>query len=81
MMSSKLCKEDPNLNMILISGMAIEEDTGKLTKENVEVDKETCLEARKSFAEVSTLGSKDQPVPETDPLMIATLLETCTKFL
>lgn len=81
MMRSEPRKEDPNVNMMLRSGTGLWEDKGKLTKEDVGVCKETCLEARKSFAEVSTLGSKDQPKPERDPSMMTTFLETCMKLL
>lgn len=61
--------------------MAIGDDKGKLTKEDVGVRKETCLEARKSFAEVSTPDSRDQPEPERDPSMLTTFLETLMKLL
>lgn len=81
MMRSEPREEDPNVNMMLRSGTAIGEDKGKLTKEDVEVHKETCLEARKSFVEVSTRGSKDQPEPERDPSMLTTFVETCMKLL
>lgn len=39
------------------------------------------MEARKSFTEVSTSGSKDQPKLEMDPSMLNTFLETCIKLL
>lgn len=61
--------------------MATREDKGKLTKEDAGVRKETCLEARKSFAEVSTPSSRDQPELERDPSMLTTFLETCMKLL
>jgi len=67
--------------MMLRSGTATGEDKGKLTKEDAGVRKETCLEARKSFAKVSTLGSKDQFELEMDPSMLTTFLETCMKLL
>ena len=43
--------------------------------------KETFMEAKKSFMEASTLGSKDQLEPEMDPSMLTTFLETCMKML
>lgn len=39
------------------------------------------MEAKKSFAEASTLGSKDQLEPGMDPSMLTTFLETCMKLL
>lgn len=39
------------------------------------------MEAKKSFAEASTLGSKDNPDQEMDPSMLTTFLETCMKLL
>lgn len=39
------------------------------------------MEAKKSFTEASTLGSKDQPEPGIDPSMLTTFLETCMKLL
>jgi len=38
--------------------------------------KEMFMEAKKSFAEASTLGSKDQPKPGMDTSMLTTFLET-----
>jgi len=43
--------------------------------------KETFMEAKKSFKEASTLGSKDQIEPGMDPSMLTTFLETCMKLL
>ena len=43
--------------------------------------KETFIEAKKSFIDASTLGSKDRLEPEMDPLMLTTFLETCIKLL
>jgi len=81
MMRSKPREEDPNVNMMLRSGAATREDKWKLTKDSARVCKETYLEARKSFMEVSIPGSKDPPQPERDPSMLTTFLETCMKFL
>jgi len=39
------------------------------------------MEAKKSFMDASTSGSKDKPEPEMDLSMITTFLETCMKLL
>ena len=39
------------------------------------------MEAKKSFTEASTSGSKDKLEPEMDPSMPTTFLETCMKLL
>jgi len=39
------------------------------------------MEARESFMDVSTRGSRDPLEPTRDPLMMTTFLETCLKFL
>lgn len=39
------------------------------------------MEAKKSFIEASTLGSKDKLEPEMDPSMLTTFLETFMKLL
>ena len=39
------------------------------------------MEARKSFADASTSGSKDRLELEMDPSMLKTFLETCMKVL
>lgn len=39
------------------------------------------MEATKSFVEVSTSGSKEQPKLGMDPSMLTTFLETCMKLL
>lgn len=39
------------------------------------------MEAKKSFIEVSTSSSEDQPKQEMDPSMLTTFLETCMKLL
>jgi len=81
MMRVEPCEEDPNINMVLRSGATTGEDKRKVTKDDAEVHKETDLEASKSFTEVSTPGSKDQPEPKRNPLMLTTFLETCMKLL
>jgi len=43
--------------------------------------KETCKEAKKSFTEASTLGSKDQLESGMDPSMLTTFFDTCIKLL
>ena len=68
-------------------GKKLEEDTwvGKVPAKEPEFDlehaKETFMEAKKSFAEASTSGSKDQPEPGMDPSMLTTFLQTCMKLL
>jgi len=85
-MRSEPHKEDPNVNMMLRSGIATGEDKGKKHEENkwvreahtkqhefnLEHAKETFMEAKKSFVEVSTPGSNDKPEPEMDPSMLIT---------
>jgi len=39
------------------------------------------MEAKKSFAQASTLGSKDKPELEMDPSVLTTFLETYMKLL
>ena len=39
------------------------------------------MEAKKSFTEASTSGSKDQIEPGMDPSMLTTFLDTCMKLL
>jgi len=83
------------VNMVLKSGATMGEDKGKKPEEDtwvrkaptkklefdLECTKETFMKAKKSFAEASTLGSKDQTEPEMDPSMLTTFLETCMKLL
>jgi len=94
-MRSEPHEEDPNVNMILRSGMTIREDKGKQPKEDTWVRKaptkepridlnrakETFMEAKKSFTEASTSGSKDHLEPKMDPSMLTIFLETCMKLL
>jgi len=95
MMMSEPRKEDPNMNMMLKSGVAIGKDKGKLTEVglgvcktpakqhdfNLRHTKRTFMEAKKSFTEVSISGSEDQPELEMNPSMLTTFLETCMKML
>lgn len=88
-------EEDPKVNIVLWSGVMIGEDKGKQPEEwewvrkapkkeigfDLECAKETFMEAKKSFTEVSTSGSQEKPVEEMDPSMITTFLETCMKLL
>jgi len=82
MMRSKLCEEDPNVNIVLRSGIAIGDDKGRQLEENTWVCKaptkevefdlerthEAFMEAKKSFTEASTSSSKDKLEPENEPL-------------
>jgi len=82
MMRVELREEDPNVNMVLRSGVTTGEDKGKQPEENtwvrkapkkqpefdLEHTKKTFMEAKKSFAEASTSGNKDQTKPEIGPL-------------
>ena len=95
MMRSEPREEDPNVNMMLRSDMTMGDDKGKQPKESawvrkaptkepefdLERAKETFMEAKKSFTEASTSGSKDQLEPGMDPSMLTTFLETCMKLL
>jgi len=95
MMKVEPHEEDPNVNMVLRSGATIGEDKEKQPEEDtwvrkastkqpefdLERVKEIVMEAKKSFAEASTSGSKDQTEPEIDPSMLTTFLETCMKLL
>jgi len=95
MMRSESCEEDPNVNMVLRSGATTGQDKDKQPEEDtwvrkaptkepefdLELAKETFMEAKTSFAEASTSGSKDQPETRMDPFMRTTFLETCMKFL
>jgi len=60
------------------------QSTRKETGFDLECTKETFMEAKKRFAEASTLGSKEklvEEIEEKDPSMITTFLETCMKLL
>ena len=94
-MRSEQRKEDPNVNIVLRSGIMTRDDKGKQPEEsawvhkapikepefNSEHVKETFMEAKKSFMEASTSSSKDQLELEMDPSMLTTFLETCMKLL
>jgi len=94
-MRSELREEDPNVNIVLRSGITTGDDKGKQPEESVwvhkapteepefdlECTKETFMEAKKSFTKASTSGSKDQLEPGMDPSMFTTFLETCMKLL
>ena len=81
--------------MMLQNGMTMGEDKGKQPEESawvhkalrkepkfdLECTKETFMEAKNSFTEASTLGSKDHLELGTDPSMLTTFLKTCMKLL
>jgi len=83
------------LNIILRSEIATGDENGKQPEEggwvrkapekevgfDLEHAKETFMEAKKSFAEASTLGSQDKLPTEVDPFVLTTFLETCMKLL
>lgn len=48
---------------------------------DLEHTKETIMEAKRSFTDASTSGSKDRLELEMDPSMLTTFLETCMKLL
>jgi len=95
MMSSEPHEEDPNVNRVLQSGIVIRDDKGKQPEDGTWVRKaptkktkfylrrahETFVEAKKSFVEASTSGSKDKPDQELDLSMLKTFLETYMKLL
>lgn len=95
MMRSKPQKEDPNVNIVLRSGITTGDYKGKQSEESTWVRKsptkepefdlqrakETFMEAKKSFDDASTSGSKDRLESEMDPSMLTTFLETCMKLL
>ena len=68
-------------------GKQLEESTWvrKAPMKELEFDlkraKDTFMGAKRSFADASTLGSKDRLEPEMDPSMLTTFLETCMKLL
>ena len=80
MMRSEPREEDPNVNIVLRSGITTGDDKGKKSEESAWVCKaptkepefdferamETFMEAKKSFTEASTSGSKDQLEPRRD---------------
>ena len=94
-MRSEPCEEDPNVNIMLQSSIIIGDDKDKQPEEcawvrkaptkelefDLEHAKETFMEAKKSFTEASTLGSKDQPEPRMDPSNLTTFPDTCMKLL
>ena len=95
MMRSEPREEDPNVNIMLQSGIMMGYDKGKQLEDSTLVHKdsvkeeefdlertrETFMEAKKSFVDASTLGSKDRLELEMDPSMLTMFLETCMKLL
>ena len=81
-------EEDLNLNIVLRSGIEMGDDKGKQPEDSrwvrkapvkeaefdLEHVRETFMEAKKSFAEGSTSGSRDKLVQEIDPSMLTTFL-------
>jgi len=94
-MRSELHEGDSNANIMLQSDIMTQDDKGKQPEESawvhkaptkepefdLEHAKDTFMEARKSFTEASTLGSKDQLELEMDPSMLTTFLDTCMKLM
>jgi len=94
-MRSEPHEEYPNVNIVLRSGIVTGDDKWKQPEDNTWVRKtlekeaefdlehacETFMEAKKSFVEASTSGSKDNPESKMDPSMLTTFLETCMKLL
>jgi len=88
-------EEDPNVNIMLRSGIATSDDKGKQPKDSVwvhkapekeaefdlEHEREMFMEEKKSFAKASTSGSRDKHVQEMDPSMLTNFLESCMKLL
>jgi len=74
MMRFDSCEKDLNVNIVLWSGITTGDDKGKQPEESTWVHKapmkepkfdlertmETFMEAKRSFADASTLGSKDR---------------------
>lgn len=95
MMRSEPREEDPNVNIVLRSGITIGDDKGKQPKDStwvhkalvketefdLECTREGFMEKKKSFTEASTSRSNDKPNQEMDPSMLTTFLDTCMKVL
>ena len=95
MMSSEPRKEDPNVNIVLRSGIAMGNNKGKQPEDSAWVRKapekevefdferahETFMEAKKSLIKASPSGSCDKLVQEMDPSMLTTFPETYMKLL
>lgn len=86
-------EEDPNVNILLQSGIAMGDDKGKQLEDNSWFRKalaketesylkhKTFMEEKKSFAKASVSGSRDKPNQEMDRSMLTTFLETWMKLL
>ena len=95
MMRVKPHKEEPNVDIILRSGIATRDDKGKKPEEggwvrkapkkgvgfDLECEKETFMEAKRSFVEASSSGIQDKLPIEVDPSVLTTFLETCMKLI
>jgi len=94
-MRSKPREDNPNVNIVFQSEIMTGDGKGKHPKESTWVHKaptkevefdlerarETYMEAKKSFTNASTSGSKDRSEPEMDPSMLTMFLETCMNLL
>ena len=94
-MRSGLCEEDPNMNIVLRSGIITGDEKGKQLEDStwvhkapmkepefdLERAKETFMEARKSFVDASTSKRKDRLELEMDPSMLTMFLEISMKLL
>ena len=88
-------EEDRNVSIMLRRSIMTGDDKGKQPKESalvrkaptkepefdLERAKEALMEAKKSFAKASTLGSKEKIDPKIDPSMLTTFMETCGMLL
>lgn len=88
-------EQDPNVNIMLRSGMTTSEDKEKQLEESewihkapekevgfdLEHAKDTFMEVKKSFVKASTSRSQDKLFEEVDPSMLTTFLETFMKLL
>jgi len=95
MMRFELHEEDPNVNIVLQSGITTGDDKGKQPEDStwvrkapkkepefdLEHAKETFMESRKSFINASTSGSKERPEPDMYLSILMTFLETCMTLL
>lgn len=94
MMRHELREENPDVNIVLQSGIKIADDKGKQLEEctwvykaptkepkfDLEHAKEAFMEAKSSFFNASTSRSKERPKLEMDPSMLTMFLETCMKL-
>lgn len=95
MMKSKPREEDPNVNIVPKNGIVMRDDKGKQPKDStwvryaptkeaefgLECASEAFMDAKQSFTEASTSGSKDKLELDMDSSMLKTFLETYMKLL